>query len=195
MGASHSSTVIYFSHLAIRLLCLVFKIYLDNYYHDKLRLYGYYKHHSKSTFLSELTHLLFNKITLLLLFNSSIYQVISTNTDDNLHIFGFTITQTQIAKIITVVLSCIITVISGKKLHVEIDFQRKSIAPDSIVEAQINDPNERPNDVGIRPSNQTEDLLRYQNDMIINLQSQNLHLRQLLMKSRESNNPPTNATA
>jgi len=186
INASHSSTVIYFSHLAIRLLCLVFKLYLDNYYHNKLKLYGYHKHHKSSTFLSEITHLLFNKITLLLLLNSTVFQVINTNNDDTIHVLGLAINQAQVAKIIAVVMSSIITIISGKKLHIEIDFQRKQNAPDTITDNEINDTRQPSNDVGLRLSNSYEELLEKQSDMIINLKMQNDHLRLLLMKAHES---------
>lgn len=187
IGSSRSSTVIYFSHLAIRLLCYVFKLYLDRYYHNQLKLYGYHQQHGKSTFLSELIHLLFNKITLLLLLNSAIYQVISTSSDDTIHLYGKTITQTQIAKIIAVVISSIIAVISGKKLHMEIDFQRKQSPPDTITDNEINDTRQPPNDIGLRSSNLIEELLEKQYDMIVNLKLQNDHLRQLLMKAHETN--------
>lgn len=186
LNVSRSSTVIYFSHLAIRLLCLVFKIYLDRYYHRELRLYGYAKHYENTTFLSELTHLLFNKITLLLLLNSAVYQTISTESDDVIHVFGSTITQTQLAKIIAVVISCIITVVSGKKLQVEIDFQRKARAPDTLTEDQINETRQSSNDIGLRSANLTDELLEKQHELIVNLKMQNDHLRELLMKSYEA---------
>lgn len=185
--ASHSSTVIYFSHLAIRLLCLVFKLYLDRYYHRELKLYGYHMHYNKTTFLSDLTHILFNKITLLLLLNSSVYQVISTETDDVIHLFGsgYSITQTQVAKIIAVVLSSIITIVSGKKLQIEIDFQRKACAPDTLSDHDINDTRQQSNDIGLRSVNLTDDLLEKQHELIVNLKMQNDHLRQLLMEAHE----------
>ena len=192
LKASRSSTVIYFSHLAIRLLCLCFKIYLDRYYHRELRLYGYAKHFDNTTFLSELTHILFNKITLLLLLNASVYQMISSENDDVIHLFGTSITQTQVAKIIAVVISCIITVVSGKKLQVEIDFQRKGHAPDTLTENDLNDTRQSSNDIGLRSANLTDELLEKQHELIVNLKMQNAHLRELLMKANEtqdSNDP------
>lgn len=182
--ASRSSTVIYFSHLAIRLICFVIKLYLDRHYHHELKLYGYHSHHSKTTFLSDLTHLLFNKITLLLLLNSSIYQVIETENDASIHLFGFSITQVQLAKIITVVISTIITVISGKKLHIEIEFQRQNLPPDTITD--INDTRQQSNEIGLRTSNVTDELLEKQHDMIVNLKLQNDHLRELLANEHEN---------
>jgi len=186
ISVSKSSSVIYFSHLAIRLLCLAFKLYLDRYYHNQLKLYGYHRHHSNSTFLSELTHILFNNITLLLLLNSSVYQIISTDKDDSIHLFGFSITQTQVAKIIAVTISCVITFVSGRKLHVEIDFQRKNARPDTLIDAEDDDEAGLPsNDIGIRFNDLNSDLLKHQQDMIINLKMQNKQLKKLLMKAHE----------
>lgn len=180
---ARSSTVVYFSHLAIRLVCLVFKIYLDRYYHRELKLYGYHKHYENTTFLSELTHMLFNKITLLLLLNASVYQAISSENSHVIYLFGTSITQTQLAKIIAVVISCIITVVSGKKLHVEIDFQRQGYAPDTLTESDIR---QSSNDIGLRSANLTDELLEKQQELIVNLKMQNDHLRELLMKAHEA---------
>ena len=184
--------------MAIRLLCFVFKLYLDRYYHRELKIYGYHNHHSKTIFLSELTHLLFNKITLLLLLNSSIYQFVSTEQSDVIHLFGsgsLAVTQTQVAKIIAVIISCVITIISGKKLHIEIDFQRKSNAPDTLTENDINETRQPPTDIGIRSSNLIDELLEKQHDYIVNLKLQNDHLRELLMKAHEANDSGENSRA
>ena len=186
LNASRSSTVVYFSHLAIRLICLIFKLYLDRYYHHKLRLYGYAKHFEDTTFLSELTHILFNKITLLLLLNSAVYQTISEHSDDVIHLFGTSVTQTQAAKIIAVVISCIILFLSGKKLKIEVDFQRKGHAPDTLTESDINDTRPSSNDIGIRSANLTDELLEKQHELIVNLKAQNENLRELLVKMHEA---------
>lgn len=80
-----------------------------------------------------------------------------------------------------------ITIVSGKKLHIEIDFQRQNSRPDTITDNEDDETSQQANDIGIRFNDLNSDLLKYQHDTIKNLKMQNDHLKKLLMKAHEMN--------
>ncbi|CAG2161880.1 unnamed protein product [Oppiella nova] len=175
-------SVTIYCHIVIWFVILVIRYYMRSVYYRRLRILGYYKHHSLVKTLSLIPSLVLHKTNALLLLLSTILYMYGQNVvkiGDKIHLKA-----TNFEQIIITISVAIISPFLMKWLYHEIRFRRDRNPPDIFC---VEDPQHLVtsaglNEIGVRPSSYLEDLLEKQADLIYNLKLQNTHLRQMLYK-------------